>query len=132
MSNPTNFIGRTGLFLALTRAFQLLAVPLLLRWPITAGWMRDEFHHYQLGLLLIVPLLLCYRCGQRWLGWLLPLVLAWLLEEHLILIESLGGRIPWYYLSTQDSIVIFGLAVFCLLAALWLRLRVTAPKPIQP
>ena len=68
MSNSANFIGRTGLFLALTRAFQLLAVPLSLRWPVTTSWMRDEFHHYQLGLLLIVPLLLCYRCGAALVG----------------------------------------------------------------
>ena len=35
MSNPANFIAQTGLLLALMRAFLLLTMPLLLRWPVT-------------------------------------------------------------------------------------------------
>jgi hypothetical protein len=102
---------QTSLFLALTRTAQLVLVPVLVRHPLTYGLMSDGLHHYHLGLGLLLVVLAGYRWIRRYLPAVFALCLAWLVEEHLVILEQLGWQIPHWYLSRRDNIVVYGLAL---------------------
>jgi hypothetical protein len=101
---------QTSLLLALTRTAQLVLVPVLVAHPLTYGLMSDGLHHYQLGIGLLLLVLAGYRWIRRYLPTVFALCLAWLVEEHLVLLEQLGWQIPHWYLSRRDNIVVFSLA----------------------
>ncbi len=108
---------RASIILAITRTLQILMVPLLVKSRFTNALVTDNFHHYYVGLAALVLMTVLYRYTQKYLAWIFPLCLAWLIEEHLIIIEGLGAKIPWYYLSKPDTIVIYCLALLGIVVA---------------
>ena len=124
----TTLILRTSVILAITRTVQILYVPLLIMNRFTYVLVTDDFHHYQVGLAASVLMIFLYKYAQKYLAWILPFCLAWLIEEHLVIIEELGGKIPWYYLSKPDTIVIYLLALIGMAASLTIGARYKGVK----
>lgn len=114
---------RTSMIVAFTRTAQILLMPLFVRNQFTNYLVTDNFHHYHVGLAAFVLMIIMYRYSQKYLAWVFALCLAWIIEEHLVIIYELGVEIPWTYLSTPDTIVIFLLALIGVVSSLVIRGR---------
>ena len=119
----TTLILRTSVILTITRTVQILIVPPLAKNRFTNVLVTDDIHHYQVGLAASVLMIILYRRAQKYLAWIGPLCLAWIIEEHLVIIDELGGKIPWYYMSKSDTIVIYLLALIGMVVSLIIGFR---------
>lgn len=115
--NFAAFILATALSMILIRTTLVVLFPLLLSSSIGYTLLSDNIHHYHVGMALIL-LSIVFR--QRLKGHFLTFVafcLALLLEEYLVIIYELGVSVPYTYLSFQDNLVVYSLAVSCILLA---------------
>ncbi len=119
---------QTCFFLGVTRTAQIIITPLLVQYPLTYRLESDDFHHYYLGLGALLLALVFYRHIKRYLLSILALCLAWLIEEHLVILEQLGLKIPYYYLSLRDNIAIYLIVVVGLLTAIILGAKLEWPE----
>jgi len=102
-----DFLIQTAAFILAVRTIMLVAYPWLLNHSISYALISDRFHHYHVGLALLLAGVIFHRQLKAHLPLLLAFSLALVLEEYLVILYQLGVQIPYNYLSPSDNFVVY-------------------------
>ncbi len=117
----TAFVLETALFVILIRTTLIVLFPLLFASPLGYVLLSDNIHHYHAGMALIILSIAFRGRLKRHFLTCIAFCLALLLEEYLVIVYELGVPVPYTYLSFQDNLVVYSLAIFCALSAFVMR-----------
>src|SRR3989344_8343407 len=78
---------------------------------------RDKYHHYQFGLILLLFTFLLKKRVKRYFFYLSGLAIALVIDEYSILLKDLGLSLSYDYLSLTDNVTLIFLVV--VLFATW-------------
>lgn len=109
----------TLIFLFILRLWLLFFFFVLKNNPLAVYTLHDSFHHYYIGLSLLVVSLLLKKWLKKYFVFILAISIALVIDEYTLWLDVIGVKLPYIYLSSIDNIVTFG---FCLIGLLVLKL----------
>lgn len=105
----------TLIFLVLIRLWILIPLTLFFtNSELVTLLVRDKYHHYQFGLILLLFNFLLRKRLKLYFFYLSGLGTALVIDEYNVLLKDLGVNLPYDYLSLADNVILIFLVTILL------------------